>query len=399
MHLDEPESTGTLDDMLRSQVFELINFCIIVLNTFYIALSVNNDMQRAQRGLPQQSEIGVINLIFLSYFSLELVMKVAARRQWCLLGDEAGWNVFDAIVVIGSWCNIAFGAADVRFSFLRLIRCMKLARVLHALRFFESLRDLRMMMDSVICTVTTLMFCLVMIMFFMLLFALFFVQVSSEFVFQDPFGDQSQQIIVAFGSVGSAMRTLTMSTTGGFDWETIEIALKPVGLPATYVFWFFIMFFQIAIWNVVTSTFIEKALRIAQPDPMAVLLDTYHRERKDKAKLRSLFSRLDENNSGTITRPQFRKMQRMPEFRSFLLSLGLDLKEAETFFTMVCHSIDGQQRPELALDDIIAACFRIRGSASSMDLHILRYELKMLAEELRKSTSKVMPSGTPSPRF
>jgi hypothetical protein len=159
------------------------------------------------------------------------------------------------------------------------------------------------------------------------------------------------------------------------------------------------MFFQIAIWNVVTSTFIEKALRIAQPDPMAVLLDTYHRERKDKAKLRSLFSRLDENNSGTITRPQFRKMQRMPEFRSFLLSLGLDLKEAETFFTMVCHSIDGQQRPELALDDIIAACFRIRGSASSMDLHILRYELKMLAEELRKSTSKVMPSGTPSPRF
>ena len=64
---------------------------------------------------------------------------------------------------------------------------------------------------------------------------------------------------------------LLQSTTNGRDWGEPFDALHPTGplLPALFIA--FILVFTVSIWNIVTSVFVEKALKLAEPHLDAVV--------------------------------------------------------------------------------------------------------------------------------
>merc|ERR1712241_1319406 len=98
--------------------------------------------------------------------------------------------------------------------------------------------------------------------FITLIVALTLVQLMTSFRLDNRDHENEDSIINWFGSVQRAMVMLFQSTTGGIDWGDLYDTVALAGeLPALF-FLCFIVFFNFAILNIVTSIFVEKAVKL-----------------------------------------------------------------------------------------------------------------------------------------
>jgi hypothetical protein len=245
------------------------------------------------------------------------------------------------------------------------------------------------MVNCLIGSINMLFWCMVMVLFFTFLFSVFFVHavadhISSKELLREAISDEEMELFQEwFGSVQRGMLTLLMVTTGGVDWKETFYALEPAGWLASMVFVFYIMLFTIAVWNIVTSTFVDKALKLAKASDDTVVMEARLQAEQDAKELRQTFKRMDLDKSGKLDLHEFEKCMRMPEFERWLQTRGIDIKETKTFFHMIsCH------QPMVDIDSVVNACMRMRGQATSVDLHTMRYEL-------RKITRAILCKGCP----
>merc|ERR1719436_2177799 len=110
------------------------------------------------------------------------------------------------------------------------------------------------------------------------------------------------------------MLCLFESTTGGIDWAVIFNMTYKSGAFKAVIFTFYVAFFVIAIWNIVTSKFIERALRLAQPEVDSIMLESRRQELRDSAELSKMLYSIDSDGSGTISRPEFLEFFEIPKF-------------------------------------------------------------------------------------
>merc|ERR1719330_458978 len=69
-----------------------------------------------------------------------------------------------------------------------------------------------------------------------------------------------------FGTVRDGMITLFQCTTGGTDWGDVFAIIKLCHLGATIAFIMYIIFFNFAFFNIITSMYVDKAMKLAKPD-------------------------------------------------------------------------------------------------------------------------------------
>ncbi|KAK0151458.1 Voltage-dependent L-type calcium channel subunit alpha-1D [Merluccius polli] len=84
--------------VVNSTGFEYVMFVLIILNTLCLAIQhyKQSDMFR--------SAMDILNMVFTGVFTVEMVLKLIAFKPRGYIGDA--WNVFDALVVIGSVVDI-----------------------------------------------------------------------------------------------------------------------------------------------------------------------------------------------------------------------------------------------------------------------------------------------------
>jgi len=241
-----------------------------------------------------------------------------------------------------------------------------------------------------------LLWCLVVIAFILYLFSVVFVQGMTDFL-ADLVAEQAtlttsqvdeyQGVVDHFGSVPHAMLLLLQSVTGGLDWFEIYDIILLSGGPRAAVYVFYILFFVVAIWNIITSVFVEKVLKLAQPDMDTLMLEQRRKDEADAKELRELFRKLDVDCSGTISRKEFERCIKNGEVENFLVGRGIDIKDAKTFFTMLSESMDKEN--EVDIGTVVGSCLRIKGVATSIDLQMLRYEARTAARK-QAELSKVV---------
>lgn len=106
---------------------QFIIFCIF-LNTVVLAA----DHYGAS---PTQEQVSnVMNYVFTSFFTVEIVLKIFCLGPWLFL--QAGFNVFDFIVVVVSLVELGLGSENSQFS---VFRAFRLLRVLKLLKKFPAL--------------------------------------------------------------------------------------------------------------------------------------------------------------------------------------------------------------------------------------------------------------------
>jgi len=247
----------------------------------------------------------------------------------------------------------------------------------------------------------SLFWCIVMIYFVMFLFAVYLVQEVTRHM-QDNGPAEVEvsdypEIQIFFGSIQTSTLTLFMAVTGGEDWRRIYDVLQPVGTLACFGFLCYIFIFLFSVLNVIMGIFVEKAVKLAQPDADHVLLQTRKRHAADAKELLSLFACADLDGSQTLSQDEFELFISQPKFKEFLLIRGIDIKEARTFFNMVGESI-GER--ELEVSQVVRCCLGIKGYATSIDLHILRYEVRLALSMMEDLTARLCPDdeGGDTPR-
>ncbi|XP_063220472.1 muscle calcium channel subunit alpha-1 isoform X4 [Bacillus rossius redtenbacheri] len=110
---------------VTSQPFEYTIFILIMLNTITLAMKFNNQPKSYENFLDN------LNVIFSTVFAMEFVFKLAAFRFKNYFGDA--WNVFDFIIVLGSFIDIIYsepGSGIISINFFRLFRVMRLVKLL-----------------------------------------------------------------------------------------------------------------------------------------------------------------------------------------------------------------------------------------------------------------------------
>ncbi|TTN83883.1 Voltage-dependent L-type calcium channel subunit alpha-1C [Bagarius yarrelli] len=94
--------------VVNSTGFEYIMFVLIMLNTVCLAVQHYGQSQTFNYVMD------ILNMVFTGVFTVEMVLKLIAFKPRGYLDDP--WNLFDALVVIGSIVDIALSEADHYFT-------------------------------------------------------------------------------------------------------------------------------------------------------------------------------------------------------------------------------------------------------------------------------------------
>ncbi|XP_024915412.1 voltage-dependent L-type calcium channel subunit alpha-1D [Cynoglossus semilaevis] len=84
--------------VVNSTGFEYIMFVLIILNTLCLAIQHHGESQMFNYAMD------ILNMVFTGVFTVEMIFKLIAFKPRGYVGDA--WNVFDALVVIGSVVDI-----------------------------------------------------------------------------------------------------------------------------------------------------------------------------------------------------------------------------------------------------------------------------------------------------
>nr|XP_024215784.1 muscle calcium channel subunit alpha-1 isoform X2 [Halyomorpha halys] len=112
---------------VTSQPFEYTIFTLIMINTVTLAVKFHKQPPMYTKVLD------VLNIVFSVVFAMEFLFKLAAFRFKNYFGDA--WNVFDFIIVLGSFIDIIYselnpGSSLISINFFRLFRVMRLVKLL-----------------------------------------------------------------------------------------------------------------------------------------------------------------------------------------------------------------------------------------------------------------------------
>ncbi|XP_053174295.1 voltage-dependent L-type calcium channel subunit alpha-1D isoform X3 [Scomber japonicus] len=113
--------------VVNSTGFEYVMFVLIILNTLCLAIQHHGQSHLFNYAMD------ILNMVFTGVFTVEMILKLIAFKPRDYVGDA--WNVFDALVVIGSVIDIILSqntedSARISITFFRLFRVMRLVKLL-----------------------------------------------------------------------------------------------------------------------------------------------------------------------------------------------------------------------------------------------------------------------------
>eukprot|EP00929_Paragymnodinium_shiwhaense_P075818 TRINITY_DN3881_c1_g1_i1.p1 TRINITY_DN3881_c1_g1~~TRINITY_DN3881_c1_g1_i1.p1 ORF type:complete len:488 (+),score=58.31 TRINITY_DN3881_c1_g1_i1:147-1610(+) len=298
-HHVEPNEGGKIQSMVTSRYFEFLSSVVIAVNICFIVLGANASMQEVSstigRSESLQSDdtpvtwtfssawVHMVDAAFLSFYVVELALRLYTHKTQFWIGTGCGWNVFDLILVFVSIAGVGFSllkgngysSSSVIFALrstrvARVAKVMRVARVVRAARVFK---ELQVFVDVVLGCYVHLFWSVIMINLVLLLFAIYFVQSFESWIAEawSPGASEEVQGVVDeitehFGSVHVAMVTLWKTISGGVDWEVVYDLTRKTSIMDMSVFLSMILFFALAVLNIVASVFVENTLRAASVD-------------------------------------------------------------------------------------------------------------------------------------
>ena len=116
--------------------------------------------------------------------------------------------------------------------------------------------------------------------------------------------------------------------------------LEHSGFAVKYIYLTYILFFVLVAWNIVTSTFVESAFRLAQPDLDKLIQDQQRDNHNAGLELKALFQKADRYNSNRISWDEFKKIMSQDEFRQCLEVRGVNINDMDVFFKILVSAHD-----------------------------------------------------------
>jgi hypothetical protein len=218
-------------------------------------------------------------------------------------------------------------------------------------------------------------------------FAIFFVQAVTAHLMHPPHDyqeEQVDQILRNFGSVELTIFSLFQAITGGEDWVRLYRMIEACGIMSQAIFLFFIAFFSIAAWNIITSLFIEKAMQVVQPKTRDLMVNKRIQDKADAMEITEMCKKLDIDAQGGLCLVDLLKFIEDDEIMEALIVRDLDIRYPQTLYDMLKGLNPQQSSTSVRIQDFVNVCLKMRGAATRLDLGTFRFEaLKQLYEQRR----------------
>jgi len=259
---------------------------------------------------------------------------------------------------------------------------LRVLRIVRALRILKYATELRCMLQSVVGSVMSLFWAFAVITFIFFLFSLALVQGMSMQITSVSLDDDAMSLTVSqFGSVGRAMYAFLICTTGGDDWVNYVNSLVPLGPLNVWVFLIGVNLTQIALMNILTGIFVEKAIQLGVPDHDARILQKRRADARIAKELCAFLNTLDSDRSGTISWKEFSAVSQDEVVESMMKVLGVDIRDAQMFFDIVAAS-DPYGEVEISVLADVLMC--LKGQATGFDVQALAYRTHILSKQVDK---------------
>ncbi len=217
-----------LTKLKDNDVFQSIVLTVIVINAFTIGLSTYD--------LPK-SGLDVLNIfdyLITVFFVFEILIRFFGHPQKIKFFND-GWNVFDTCIVIFSLIPIDDNST---------ILLLRLLRVFRVLRIISVVPELKLIIDSLIRSVTRVFYVSLLLFIILYIYA-----TVGSILFSD---DLPQR----WGDLGTTMITLFQVLTLS-SWEQVMLPLQEIYWWAWIYFFSFIIICAITMLNLLIAVIVD----------------------------------------------------------------------------------------------------------------------------------------------
>lgn len=366
--------------VLESEAFDFVMIVIILANAITIGVEQNI---RVEGGNTSNGPLNVLEHIFLVIYTLEIFLRFFVNGPLKSLRDH--WVKFDTVLVILGWLvlwilPVAMSPADEtgEWSSFLTLRTLRLLRLARTARIITRMHELWMLVQMVTSCASTMVYTLLLLITVLYLFSLLFVEVITNHPMarneaSDPhFYDVANE---HFGNLFVTMMTLVQFVT----LDSMANVYKPLvkvdpGL-AVY-FGGLVLVISIVLMNLITAVIVNSALEQASSNKEIQRIQENKRRKKTIDELRGMFSRLDEDGSGTIT---LAEIMEATEEDQMLLKKFLTLESPLEIFRMLDIDNSGQ----LNIDEFCEGVIQAVTSDRSVEFKRIDKNFKQLRKEVR----------------
>uniref|UniRef100_A0A7S1WXH9 EF-hand domain-containing protein n=1 Tax=Alexandrium catenella TaxID=2925 RepID=A0A7S1WXH9_ALECA len=255
------------------------------------------------------------------------------------------------------------------------MRILRVARVIRVMRFF---RELRMMIYSILGSMKALLWSVAVLT---LMFFIFGISLTLGTIYHLDTIDlwesaETEDLRRSFGSLPRSILSLYMAMSGGRNWGDFFRILLDVSGSYSLLFLLFVTVAIFAVGNVVTGIFVENALESNQTDKETLVQDEMEARKDYFSHMQEVFNELDDDTDGVITMDEFERKLDDERVIAYFNVLNLDVSDARMLFTL----LDYDQSGEVAVEEFLAGCNKLKGESRSLDLAIMQLEVRWLKE-------------------
>merc|ERR1712014_86589 len=179
-----------------------------------------------------------------------------------------------------------------------------------------------------------------------------------------------------FGTLLSSWLTLFESITGGLSWREAMLLLQQVHAMYAALFLFYICITVFTILNIITGFCCDYAIQNAVTDRDDAIKAQIRNKEKWKKQFVTMFSTMDEDNSGEISGEELEAMMHDEEFQAYMSHLNIAVDDIMDIFEVFDKDASGA----VSVDEFVTGCLRVKGSAKTLDVMRVKNDTKFLTE-------------------
>lgn len=369
-------------EFVHSWIFDTICGVVVLASTFMVGFDTN--FIATYPGMAEPEENKRIHIAINTFFMVELCIRLSVDGLWGFFcGQDWRWNNLDALLVSTAVTELLISSRSATSGFAsatgRQLRAIRLLRLLRTVRLFRSLRsvlEFRKMLFAIISSLRTFMCAMMMLCFVMYFFAVLVCSGVADFRITHSTGHPALESM--YGTLPKTLYTLFRAVSNGIDWDDIVAPLDEVNIFYRIMLVVYITGVTFGVLNVVTSVFVESAVKTAQHYRDLIVDEKAQKQDVAVQHLKAVFDAVDVDHSGCLTVAEMDMVMSEPEIKGYLEALEINGEDTRLFFRLLDTDGSGQVEKQ----EFIDGCLRLRGDAKCIDVHALIHSTKITLSRL-----------------
>eukprot|EP00812_Abedinium_dasypus_P009213 NODE_291_length_1696_cov_402.357099.p1 GENE.NODE_291_length_1696_cov_402.357099~~NODE_291_length_1696_cov_402.357099.p1 ORF type:complete len:542 (+),score=180.17 NODE_291_length_1696_cov_402.357099:215-1627(+) len=369
--------------------------CAFAITMNVISICAEADFNMNAKDEVKSVYFEVSDIAFTAFFCMEMVLRVAGdgTHFFAWFNPDLVWNLFDLFVVMASVLEEVLDhtlsstvSMELNVAFLRALRIFRLLRVFRIIRVVCFFSELRVLVEGIKGSLTSLVWCVSLIVLGMFICSVLLLQLLLH---EYSTGNMDVRTFIEkeFGSVGKAMYTLHTTSMAGRDWAEISDELFKMNTIIGFIYISYIAFAMLCVFNIITGLFVDKATSIMQSDAHYMQLQDMQQQHMLVNELAIAFvSDHHEEWDGVqpviVTAEGFENHINDDRVQAYLRRIGIkiDKTNARCVFNLVDFDEDGK----VDLEDLVAAFRNLSGAARQLTVAKVEEKLKCQQKLLQK---------------